>query len=474
MTCLNCEHNAIKLWWSTDAIRFFAKYHPFLPFLDPSRSAEEYQAASPFLFFSILCIAARRPVSEHMISPESHSNLATAVINLAWTTISAPLVLELTSVQALVLLSTWPYYSSNISRETGLYFSSIALSWAQKFGLHRPLKSVDFVGPHGSSSMQDNNFEMEEYKRTWAACLITAQNIAYDSGTPHLSHLGSTFSALDPSGSLYSTLALQNFLNRALDLLFEGSLDSESHNDGIGRAGARALLEDQFSSLLSRLELNSLDSIKRLEVSFIRFALTTSVFLDSRGSLDRKENLLKALAAASEYITELVATDSAEDILVYAPSSLFRRLFCAACVVLRILSTQLSDSLDKNTTALVFHTAVLALRRCAINDTDLPARFVSILSSMWRIKEQGSNRHESQEPAHTSDNARLTPRPDFEDEPVLEIRSRGIASITYDCAWRWTQARRQQARAEGADFDTMDFEIMSWLWNDNIPDLLEE
>lgn len=146
--------------------RFFEHYHPFLPFLDPSPSPDYYFEASPLLFWAIVAVGSRRYEKDVTLL----RFLSDPVTKYAWDAI-AQLPNTLFTVQALLVLCTWPFPASSLWLEATPVWSSIAVSIAQQLGLHRPDNAAEFmrVRPRPGVVLED------ERLRTWVACSIVAQ-----------------------------------------------------------------------------------------------------------------------------------------------------------------------------------------------------------------------------------------------------------------------------------------------------------
>jgi transcriptional regulatory protein LEU3 len=151
---------------------FFERYHPFLPFLDPSMSPDECSDASPLLFWSIISIASRRYRADPLLLP----SLSKYVTQLAWTTVSDPPILRF-EVQALLLICFWQFPSlTTLKADPSLHFVTIAINSAMQSGLHRPDFGLEF-GTTKNRVNRRNLTEPEKFEatKTWAACNIVAQ-----------------------------------------------------------------------------------------------------------------------------------------------------------------------------------------------------------------------------------------------------------------------------------------------------------
>ena len=129
-----------------------------------------------------------------------------------------------------------------------------------------------------------------------------------------------------------------------------------------------------------------------------------------------------------------MAEDASSDLLVHLPLSLLRRLFLAAFVLLRVLSTRLAHNVEAEAGTVLFNTAVFALRRYSLETGDMAARCADILAQLWRFQSGGG-----------------TSIGRDEQEPRLYIRSRAGASVVYDSIWQWKEGLRARSWAGEAD-----------------------
>lgn len=354
----------------------------------------------------------------------------------------------------------------------------MALASAQKIGLHYPSSPQDFrpLYPHYHGSLSES--ETNERNRTWIVCNIVSQNISTDLGIPPVvsfNRLISLASCSSVPKNLQHLLSLQHFMSRATRLLTDNLSKNEGPASDSERHTLLSVLEEDLATLERTLEGETMEPATQLELQFARLAIRSYAFFDQVNTPGRKAGLLGAYEAASKYIAELLAHDTAGDMVIYMPDSFVRRLANAACIIFRILSTRLAKSVDASSGTVLFHSAISALRRNSIHASDLPAKIVGLLCQMWRAKEDnmkdsrgGGGAAVQSEVAHFSR--------EVLDEPVLRVRSRASASVMYDCVMGWKEVARgwkenvypqsgavhNDIQGEAGDDS---FEDMCWLWD---------
>ncbi|KFY65259.1 hypothetical protein V496_02717 [Pseudogymnoascus sp. VKM F-4515 (FW-2607)] len=402
---------------------YFARFHPFLPLLDPARSPDQYYEISPLLFWAIITIAARR----HRDYPRLLETLAGPVSNLLWKTVqvSAAELMNLWPVQAYIILCTWPLPSNRVWTDPSFLLSNIAVTSAIQIGLHRPEHPRDFLA---RPSRQYADFvvtedETSERMRTWAACNVVSHSITSDYG--HGS-AGPCFDwAIDQAcdnglgafslpDEIRHCLIIQRFCYRVTKAMMTGA-----NSTGLPLEHDRylqlMLLEEELNVIEQQLgsQLSEINLLRHCEA---RLYLNLYHFLDSTLAEPRRNGILKAYSAASALISRIMASFSDSggwyDRLLYAPLHIFR-LLCTACIVLiTTLNSTYSEYLDSAGGKLLFNSAVFAMRRMSIREGDGPERGACCMAEMWSSCESSFRRAPM--------------------EPRIRIKARMAASLTYD------------------------------------------
>lgn len=149
--------------------RFFTHYHPFLPFLQPSKSPNYYYRASRLLFWTIISVASRRYSADLTLL----ASLSLSVPQLMWSVLqSVPQSHH--DVKALCLLCTWPFPINSSSCDPTFMLSGTMMHLAMQIGLHRPSQAQDF----SKITMKLQQEDIQDRKLTWIACRIVAQRYA--------------------------------------------------------------------------------------------------------------------------------------------------------------------------------------------------------------------------------------------------------------------------------------------------------
>ena len=141
-------------------------YHPFLPFLDMSRTPHDYGQTSELLFWCIMAVASRHSISQPMMLQK----LTHPVSDLLWKNLRAS-PYSLRTVQSLALLCTWPFPVSSSMKDPTPILIGCMVQAGTHIGLHCALNAQDFarVPTRLDASQQ------KEWVRTWQACNIIAR-----------------------------------------------------------------------------------------------------------------------------------------------------------------------------------------------------------------------------------------------------------------------------------------------------------
>jgi hypothetical protein len=144
---------------------FFTSYHPYLPFLD-QRSPVDCYNQSTLLFWTIVGVASRRYEQDITLLRV----LSSLVTKMAWDGIASAHG-QLATIQALLLLCSWPFPATSVVLEPTPTWSDIAMSMAIQRGLHQPQRASEF----NRTRLTPSPSLQQEMSKTWVACKIVAQ-----------------------------------------------------------------------------------------------------------------------------------------------------------------------------------------------------------------------------------------------------------------------------------------------------------
>ena len=151
---------ALTLAQATELFRiYFARCHSYLPFSMTSRCPESIHSKSALLFWVISATSASWTLRSRL-EPIIKSLVADSICSVSQ---------NLETVQALLILSTWPFPVSSLNEDPSYYYSGISWQMSLQLGLHRPLETHS----HQHGSELDSRTEHEEVKiTTWLASAV--------------------------------------------------------------------------------------------------------------------------------------------------------------------------------------------------------------------------------------------------------------------------------------------------------------
>lgn len=135
-----------------------------------------------------------------------------------------------------------------------------------------------------------------------------------------------------------------------------------------------------------------------------------------------KEGILKAYRAALSLISKCQQAEMESRLLTCGPS-LFEKALCVACTFsLKVLRSGYSKLVDEIEGRKTFNLGLSLMRRCSIEDNDLPGRFSKIFAQLWNAT-----------PGTPTGNGEL------------KVRSRLGGSLLHDTLWKWRECFGGQA-----------------------------
>jgi len=428
---------------------FWCCYHPYLPFLSPSQSPDQYYQQHPLLFWVIIAVASRRYTAD----PGLLSSLSGPLTRLLWTTVG-----EVPNnhyvVKALCLLCTWPLPTSTTSTDPTHILCGVMMKTATGIGLHRPNHTQDF----SRVSVDLNREQLHDRVTTWAVCNIVAQSIGTGYGQP-ASTLYDWTLAVRPgedgpftlSPELEARLQIERFCDKVSKEMYSNATDPR----GVAGDELRALLTRVYRreynelqvSILSRQDLSPLVN---LHLKSAGLHLRLSAFFDSSttpGYMDDLMGLWRATIAFLDLIFELDSQSTetvAGGILRYATNYILQMIFAACFTLLKLLSSFFAKEVEFERGRTLFHRTIQTIRGMSVINNDLPWRLAELMVQMWN----GARIEQRSQLAQMSGNNGTghETRTMVDDSLQLKVRCRMSMSLVFDSIWRWREEFQAQGR----------------------------
>ncbi|PMD31725.1 hypothetical protein L207DRAFT_500780 [Hyaloscypha variabilis F] len=425
---------------------FFKHYHQYCPILNPELGSDFYFDTSPLLGWTVVLVAARRYAqNEHVLSA-----LAQPYRKLLWSTIS-DMPQKYHTVKALALLCTWPVLaiaeisSKQTPEKPGPGFSRLGLSELDpSFMLSGIMMQIAMqTGLHISSQVHEltqlsrssGKAEIEDRQLTWAVCNMVAQGIAITYGKPWglMYDYAGAWTPESGNADIEHRLMIMKFCDKMISTHYRNSVDP-----GEGTVG------DDISSTWNQLsgDLDELESFARNFSPFNKLSLLATklhfhafaFFIPSTSPL-HTTSISSAFHSAISLIQGVLDPElDSSSTLHHCTNYLLRTLISASCILLKILNSSISVTLDTVLGRTMFNACILALRSISVKKNDFPDRVAEAHTRMWRAAGGGFD-PEQQTPA-------------LVDPLNLVIRSRMCVSHVYDYVWSW---RRQMNVQQTSD-----------------------
>lgn len=444
---------------------FFQHYHPFLPFLDPTESPDDYIKESRLLFWTIISVASRhfRP------DPTLLDKLKEPLTRLIWQTV-AKIPQSHYVVKALCLLCTWPLPTSRTSTDPTFMLCGLMMQIAMQIGLHQPTHPQDF----SRTKLRLRREDINDRLRTWAVCNIVAQTVSTGYGQPAVTLYGSTldFKIDDEQHmkvvppELFARLRQEMAASRITKLLYTPSGNHERgkppNNSSAGIFYAN-LEGDRLREEQGQFEGGgTVTEMEALNYHAVLLHLRLYAFFDNISPSNGRTDLLDLYFAATGFLDHAFALEKAER-LIYAPYYIMQMILAAGFTLLKLLNSDFAPKLPVDDGRKYFTHTISTVRSTSVSPNDLPVRLAEVLAQLWKASGGGMVKFQrtSQSPglgASTLPNTFSVSQPPLRDSPgVLDdplrlmVRSRMSMSVVFDSVWRW---RETQVNGGGEHLDS--------------------
>ncbi|KAJ5684365.1 uncharacterized protein N7477_000710 [Penicillium maclennaniae] len=411
---------------------FFTYYHPFLPFLDRQKSADDYFNTSPLLFWTIISVGARRYQSDTGLL----TSLAGPVTRLVWSTL-ADIPQSYHVVKALCLLCSWPFPTSSTSTDPTFMLCGMMVQVAMQLGLHRPSHSQDF----SKFRVELIEEELRDKVRTWAICNIVAQRVSTGYGQPPSSLYDWTLSGESSDvnfklpGDIKPRLEIENFCDKITRSLYSNRRDPVGLSSDQERLTMISFLSRDFDELEEHFKSQN-DCITDLYLRAANLHLHLSAFFDDPSAKDYRGRLLSLYVATTSFLEVAMNLETeVGPVLSYTPYYVYQMMVAAGCTLLKLSKSFFSNHIDMDYTKTLFNRTIWAIRGVSVSNNDLPERLAEVLAQMWRL---GVTSKQS-----------ATSNADVDDSLRLKVRCRMSMSLLFDSVWRW----REDARTKGRNIE---------------------
>lgn len=417
--------------------RFFKFSHPFLPFLQPDKTPDQYYADSPLLFWTIVLTGSRHNKSDPNLFP----SLARQVQELTWRTI-AEVPQNYHMIKALVLLCAWPLPCSSTSTDPTFMLAGMMIQIALQIGLHRPDHSQDF----SKFRIELRQADLQDRVVTWCVCNMVAQRIATAYGQPAQTTydwtLGPRPIESNPSYELppeiYNRLQIERFADKVSKTIYTNSNDPVGLPEDNVRSELVRLLAQDYKELEERINhgREEPDPITNIYLKAAYLHLHLSAFFSHRNLYSYRTDILNLYHATRDFLEVCLALENSVTVdhqnsythglsLSHGTNYLFHMMLAAGFSLLKIMQYFLPQhDLDTQGASSLLHRTLWALRSTSVVENDLPERLSEVFAQVWKSGKVPDTESgvRSEEPS---------------DELQLRVRCRMSMSLVFDSVWRW-------------------------------------
>lgn len=422
---------------------FFTHYHPFLPFLNPQQTPDQYYQQLSLLYWAIISVAARRYAAD----PTFLTQLSGPLTRLLWQTIG-DVPQSYYAVKAFCLLCTWPLPTSTTSSDPTHILCGVMMKTATGIGLHRPNHINDF----SRVAMDLNTEQLHDRVKTWAVCNIVAQTIGTGYGQPASTIYDWTLAvrpgdagplALTPE--LEARLQIERFCDKVSKEMYSNASDPRGVAGDEHRAMLMRIYRREFGELQAAILSQNLPTSVTLHLRAAGLHLRLAGFFDSSKTPGYMDDLMGLWRATCSFLGVILGDENVSGdgnsggdyLLRYATNYIQQMLVAAGFTLLKLLRSFFAKSVDFERGRNLFHRTVTAIRTTSVIQNDLNWKLAELMVQIWngaRLDSHSSYRSDSD-------------IGEIDDSLQLKVRCRHSMSLVFDSIWHWRE--EYQARGRG-------------------------
>lgn len=422
---------------------FFTYYHPYLPFLDPTQTPDQYYQQLSLLYWAIISVAARRYTADPMLLTQ----LSRPLTRLLWSTIGdVPQGYHV--VKALCLLCTWPLPTSTTSTDPTHILCGVMMKAATAIGLHRPNHINDF----SRVAIDLNTQQLHDRVKTWAVCNIVAQTIGTGYGQPASTLYDWTLAArpgdsgpFTLSPELETRLQIERFCDKVSKEMYSNASDPRGVAGDEHRAMLMRVYRREFGELQAAILSRNLSPVVNLHLKAAGLHLRLAGFFDSSATPGYMDDLMGLWRATVSFLDYICEGDSSfgdgsmggDYLLRYASNYIQQMLVAAGFALLKLLRSFFAKSIDFDRGRNLFHRTIQATRATSVVQNDLNWRLAELMVQIWN-----GARLEGSHQSYGDDSGT-----EMDDSLQLKVRCRHSMSLVFDSIWHWRE--EYQARGRG-------------------------
>jgi hypothetical protein len=337
--------DTILLPWHIDAAfaAFFNEMHPLLPFLSESSPNACYDR-EPFLFWTI-CVLGLRSVGPDLansLSPFVTTEALHAPPRSCHNQAAATAV-----IQALLLLSFWPFKSPSLLHEAIWLHCGSAVHLALHVGLHHPHSAAEFAPKERRAHIPAL---VTEFRRTWIACYVVNCLVSFARGYPGtiradfnlIEYTKSNPAQLSISPDLFKLLLIARRIEEGQDLGSPPTVPY-GHIDPNSRAGIYSLLQSRVKG--TEAKISPVSPYMDLFLTATKLLPALQVLQSTSPIALQETTILAAFGYASQLINDARIVQSTIH-MVHLPVFVHALVLISALLIFKIQISMFSPLID--------------------------------------------------------------------------------------------------------------------------------
>ncbi|KAB5560325.1 hypothetical protein GE09DRAFT_962033 [Coniochaeta sp. 2T2.1] len=393
---------------------FFRDYAPSLPVFDANLSPNEYYDLCPFLFWAMLFVGSRR----YSRDPTLLGRLRPRINAMALLALEARAT-PIETIKGLLLLCLWPIPLNTMFKDISHVLSGAAVALAMQIGLHLTGSGQDF----SRTILNGGRARVVDRAHLWMHCLMYLISTNIQEGISPLFLTDPSAISLDDE-SLDAEFPPQIRLRRKMFSILTSSraaiirvlpsAENISHPNAL--RSIIAVADSQLFALAAQIS----DPKDVATLGCCRIHILAFYFLDHVTS-QHEQGLVQLYTTACNFLEDATNQHLTTRLAELCTMFVERTVMLAALSVFKIYRSNLAPYIDVNAGEKAFFSAIRFCRQASLENDDLGARGVSILSQLW-----------------TSQNVFRRPNGQV-DSLGTRIRTRLSMSVVFDCFWWWRE-----------------------------------
>lgn len=391
---------------------FFSKYAPHMQAVEMQMEPNECYDQSRYLFWTIMTVGARKYTRDPTLLSQLTPHILDMTKNAAFSTEKS-----LNTIQAFMLLCTWPVPHQSIGKDITHILSGVLLQHTLSVGLHIFGVGQDFA----RIKLRQDRAQLYSRARLWALCIVICQRISCTDGVPPVyipDNYDHSYCQAQTINALPLALRFSKTLSR---ILTESILELEKYALSKPMSQRGPVLNpiiDAASLSLADLEPTCPADIDRFYLISAELQILSFHLLGPKESF-QDTKLIKMHDLSCQAIELLESLERNEGFCDHAPLAAMKYLSLASFSILKLSRSHVAEKLDLGRGKTAYFGAISLCRKAAVESEDIIARLAKILTQLWNSKQ-------------------LFRKADGTLDPLtLRCGSRLAMSISYDCFWWW-------------------------------------